>query len=205
MIRAISLLLFAVLVGPAQAQAPGPNAWKYGYVDQQYGRHRFAFSVRSDLAGSETLSVDGGPAMSADVDPRSGKYLSRLLGGSKTLLEYLPYALAGGAPPAAWPVPSGYPTYATPYLEWTYGVKAIGWESVTVPAGTFRALRIEVEGSRGRDPDPFWWPKQAERFAHTIWYAPEAKRYVKARHRAWSMTSALFADDAVELLEVRAD
>ncbi len=192
MIRPLVALILATLACAAQAQAPatGAGTWKYSYADQQYGRHRTTFSVRSN---------------GEDADGRSGKYLVRSLEGGKMLPEYFPHALADGAPPATWPVPSGYPTYATPYLEWTYTVKAVGWESVTVPAGTFRALRVEIEGNRGKDPDPFWWPKQAARFVHTVWYAPEAKRYVKARHQAWSMTSSLFADDAVDLLEVRAD
>jgi hypothetical protein len=184
MIRAGIAALLAGLSFAADAQT-----WKYSYADQQYGRHKFTFEARADPAD----------------DRSSGKYASRMLGGSKTLLEYLPYALASGEPPAAWPAPSGYPTYATPYIEWKYAVKVVGWETVTVPAGTFRALRIEVEGNRGKDPDPFWWPKQAARFQHSIWYAPEAKRYVKARHQAWSMTASLFADDLVELLEIRPD
>ena len=60
-----------------------------------------------------------------------------------------------------------------------------------------KALKVEVEGNRGKDPDPFWWPKQAMRFVHTIWYAPGVGRYVKARHQAWAMTGNLFADDGV--------
>jgi len=186
-VRAIaSALLLAIFSGTAFAQS---RTWQYSYADLQYGRHKSTFTVRADPAEEQA----------------SGRYLAKSLDGGKMLPEYLPFALAGGEPPASWPVPSGYPTYATPYLEWTYVIKVAGWETVTVPAGTFRALRVEVEGSRGKDPDPFWWPKQAARFQHTIWYAPEAKRYVKARHRAWSMASALFADDLVELLEVRAD
>jgi len=188
MIRAgIAAVLFAFpLAAPAQ-----PQNWKYGYADLQYGRHKTTYTVRADAA--------------AEAAARSGAYLGRDVGASKTALEYFPFALAGGEPPAAWPAPTGYPVYATPYLEWKYAVKVGGWESVTVPAGTFRALRVDVEGSRGKDPDPFWWPKQAMRFQHTIWYAPEAKRYVKARHLAWSMTGAQFADDAIELLEIRSD
>ena len=127
------------------------------------------------------------------------------MGAGKALPEYLPRALAGGALPASWPVPSGYPTYPTPYLEWTYHVREEGWESVTVPAGTYRALKVTIEGIRGKDPDPFWWPKQAMRFEHTTWYAPEAGRYVKARHRAWAMTGNLFADDSAQLLEAKRD
>ncbi len=183
-------VLAAVLSGISFAAAAQVLNWKYSYADLQYGRHKTTYTVRADPAADAV---------------RPGAYLARDVGASKMALEYFPFALAGGEPPASWPAPSGYPVYATPYLEWKYAVKVGGWESVTVPAGTFRALRVEVEGSRGRDPDPFWWPKQAMRFQHTIWYAPEAKRYVKARHLAWSMTGAPFADDAIELLEFRPD
>ena len=199
-------LLFAL---PMVASAQGVANWKYSYADQQYSRFKFTFSVSAPSSAGdtvdETFAVDSGAGTALAVDARSGRYLSRALGGSRTLLEYLPYALAGGAPPAAWPLPSGYPTYATPYIEWQYTTRVVGWEAVTVPAGTFRALRLEVEGNRGKDPDAYWWPKQAARFRHTIWYAPEVRRYVKSHHLAWSMTSAQFADEAVELLEQRAD
>jgi hypothetical protein len=205
-----ALLFVLAMTAGAQTDAPkGATSWKYSYADLQYGRHKFIFSVRAAAAAgdalSETYAVDGAPGSAVTLEARSGQYLNRPLGGGKTLLEYLPYALAGGEPPAAWPLPSGYPTYATPYIEWKYTTRVVGWESVTVPAGTFRALRLEVEGSRGKDPDAYWWPKQAARFQHTVWYVPEVKRYVKSHHLAWSMTSAQFADEAVELLEYRAD
>ena len=208
MVRTIALLFLMALALPAQAQPAAAGAtWKYSYADLQYARFKFTFSVSAPAVSGDTVdeafAVDNGNATAVTVDARSGKYLSRLLGGSRTLLEYLPYALAGGEPPAAWPLPSGYPTYATPYIEWSYATKVVGWESVTVPAGTFRALRAEIEGHRGKDPDPYWWPKQAARFQHTVWYAPEVKRYVKAHHLAWSMTASQFADEAVELLEYR--
>ena len=184
--RGVVALLGLALAAVAQAQS-----WTYSYADLQYGRHKATYTVRADAA--------------AEAAKGSGAYLLRDLGASKTGLEYFPFALARGEPPAAWPAPSGYPVYSTPFLEWKYTVKVGGWEEVKVPAGTFRALRVEVEGSRGKDPDPFWWPKQAARFQHTIWYAPEAQRYVKARHRAWAMTDSLFADDAIELVELRKD
>lgn len=182
-------LLLALLSLTASAQVPLAGSWKYEYADLQYGRHRTTFVIES-----------GGVA-----DADGGRYAIRPMGAGKMLPEYFPRAIADGKPPAQWPAPSGYPTYATPYLEWAYAVKAIGWEEITVPAGRFRALKVEVEGNRGKDPDPFWWPKQAMRFVHTIWYAPDAGRYVKARHQAWAMTGNLFADDSVELLERRTE
>lgn len=198
MMRCLLALACALLPAAGLAQN-----WTYRYADQQFGRHRFDFTISADLAAgnpvSESLAVAGGPPITQVIDKQSGAYLGRTLGGARSLLEYLPYALAEGEP-AAWPQPAGYPTYATPYLEWRYTVKAEGWETVTVPGGTFKALRVAVAGERGKDPDPMWWPKQAMRFRQTFWYSPEVKRYVKMQHTAWSMDGAPFASELVELL-----
>ena len=61
--------------------------------------------------------------------------------------------------------------------------KVVGWEDVTVPAGTFRVLRIEHEGSWSRDTDfardgiirSLTAPVEI-----TYWYAPAAKTIVKS-------------------------
>lgn len=161
--------------------------WTYRYADLQFGR----FETR--LTVSEAVQPTG----------LAERYVARALPTGRQVLEYAPYALSSGEPPGSWPMPSGYPTYATPYLEWRYTVKPGGWESVTVPAGTFKAFRVTVTGERGKDPDPYWWPKQAMRFEQTFWYSPEAKRYVKSIHRAWNMNNADFAHDLVELVDVR--
>jgi hypothetical protein len=160
------------------------QSWNYRYADQQFGRHNYFFEVNEAPARGD------------------GRIFGRSLPGGKSVLEYLPYALAEGEP-AAWPQPYDYPTYATPYIEWKYTVKPEGWETVTVPGGTFKALRVTVSGERGKDPDPVWWPKQAMRFKQTFWYAPEAKRYVKMQHVAWSMDGAPFANELVELHSYR--
>ena len=174
----------------------------------QYGRHRQSFTIRAVAVDgaivNEAFAVEGSAERLTAVDARAVKYLTRLLGGGKTLVEFQPYGVQDEAP-LQWPATTGYPTSAASYLEWTIRVKPMGWEQVTVPAGSFRALRVEVAGSRGSDPDPFWQPKQAGRFVHTIWYAPEARRYVKARHQTWSMTASPFGDELIELLEYRAN
>jgi hypothetical protein len=60
-------------------------------------------------------------------------------------------------------------------------VKVIGWENVTVPAGTFRALRIESEGPFQRlDIGVKGTAKE------TAWYAPEVKRHVKWTFENWN-------------------
>jgi uncharacterized lipoprotein YddW (UPF0748 family) len=47
-------------------------------------------------------------------------------------------------------------------------VVVVGWETVEVPAGKFRALRVEATHD-GRRNGP----------QVTAWYAPEVKRYVR--------------------------
>lgn len=50
----------------------------------------------------------------------------------------------------------------------TWEVKAGGWESVTVPAGTFKALKLSLTRSGGRSTG-----------SEEAWYSPEAKAMVK--------------------------
>lgn len=52
--------------------------------------------------------------------------------------------------------------------------RVVGWEDVTVPAGRFRALRIESEGTMqlARKPKP-------GRSMVTVWWVPELRRWVK--------------------------
>jgi hypothetical protein len=55
-----------------------------------------------------------------------------------------------------------------------YDVKVAGWEDVVVPAGKFRALKLEALGVvRRYDLNTFGNVKT------TIWYAPQAARWVK--------------------------
>jgi hypothetical protein len=62
-------------------------------------------------------------------------------------------------------------------------VKVAGWEDVAVPAGKFRALRIESEGGVRRQQgfNPSGGPAPSTRgFARiVVWYVPEVKRWVK--------------------------
>ena len=50
----------------------------------------------------------------------------------------------------------------------------MGWEDITVPAGTFHALKIEGKGSYERLDSG---AKGAESI--TYWYAPEVARWVR--------------------------
>lgn len=59
--------------------------------------------------------------------------------------------------------------------NWTVLSQFEGWESVTVPAGTFRAARYKRVSSYF-DADVFRWRTERR---ETIWYAPELRHWVK--------------------------
>jgi hypothetical protein len=61
-------------------------------------------------------------------------------------------------------------------------VRVVGWEEVVVPAGKFRALRIESEGSYQRTD-----MANSGTAKDIMWYAPEVKRFVK-----WTYEDASF-------------
>ena len=73
-----------------------------------------------------------------------------------------------------WPLAQGK-TWDAPYegadFDTSWSVSVQGWEDVTVPAGTFRAIRIDLKrtNSGGRRT-----VKQ-----ETLWYAPAVKRHVR--------------------------
>ena len=57
-------------------------------------------------------------------------------------------------------------------------VKVAGWEDIAVPAGTFRALRIEMKGRTKRTDQISEFDQST-----TIWYSPQVRRHVKFQNR----------------------
>jgi hypothetical protein len=76
-------------------------------------------------------------------------------------------------------------------------MKVVGWEDVTVPAGKFRALKIEGTGSYiRRDQRGFGWNR------YDYWYVPEIKRWVKSAYKDGAEGSTLpNTSNGVELVE----
>ena len=65
-----------------------------------------------------------------------------------------------------------------------YDMKVAGWEDVTVPAGTFRALRVE-----GRGAGVVGDAKTEFTQSITLWYAPKISRHVKLRFQTGRNTT----------------
>ena len=62
------------------------------------------------------------------------------------------------------------------HIKYERTAKVVGWERIVVPAGEFRALKIELSGYGRRLDRPGSQPAAAR---WRIWYAPEVKRPVK--------------------------
>jgi hypothetical protein len=82
-------------------------------------------------------------------------------------------------------------------ITYSGAVKVLGWESITVPAGTFQALRLESE---------VWWriggDGRTGKDLTTYWYVPEVKRFVKSHFRVLpSSGAAAYTDEVYELKE----
>jgi hypothetical protein len=120
--------------------------------------------------------------------------------------ELAPYLLAasGGKAPADFGNPGGYPIGSPGLPSWLAKATVLGWEQVTVPAGTFRALRVRVTGQRsapigGRTAF-------AGRFEMSVWYAPDVNRTVRQEHRVWTadgISPVLAAEEILELVAYR--
>jgi hypothetical protein len=103
------------------------------------------------------------------------------------------------------------PTPAIALLRHNWHHTVIGWEDVTVPAGTFKALKIESEGTWYRESNPVaaasrgaivnvpnattatvttqqaYTPQPAGGRAYQVlWYVPAIKRHVKLVYESYS-------------------
>lgn len=189
---------------PASAALPVAGAtYRYQWADKQYSRQAQQFTVQiANVDGwnvSDSFKPDGGPATSAQVPAREPRFLTRRLAEGQALSEFAPYLPMPeqGELPHPGP-PSHYGGSAD--SGWNISVESRGWEQVSVPSGTYRALRVDLHGSR---PASGLSLIATAKFEYTAWYAPDVRRYVKIRHQCWNGRSNSIADEQVELLEYR--
>jgi S1-C subfamily serine protease len=194
------------LNNPASGALPGAGAtYRYQWTERQFGR-RQEFSVQVTAVDgwnvSESFSAAGVPPVASIVDARIVSFSGRRLGEGQSLLEFAPYLEAKGPGQALVLESAGnYPTAG--FENWTVTTAIPDWDTVTLPAGSFRALRVEIRGSRQTGATQYIRNTLAERFEFTAWYAPEVRRYVRLQHRSWGGFNGQLADELVELVEYR--
>jgi len=195
------------------AAAPGLPAagtsWTYGFVERVYGRQEVDITVRAlrvdgtVVEEQVTSNAPGAKDTRRVVDAGESRFFDFPLDSDNDLIEMSPYLLAAGdgEAPGDVPDPQGYPRGGAGYPDFIATVTPHGWEQVTVPAGTFRALRVTVAGRRSTN---FHTRASATgKFEMTIWYAPEVKRFVKMVQKIWSADAYKHVLDAEDVVELR--
>jgi hypothetical protein len=151
-----------------------------------------------------TTNVQSAKASLRVVETREPRFLEHPLGGNSVLIEIAPYLLAAhdGKGPLGISRAIGYPHGQGGMAPWIVTVRELGWEKIAVPAGSFQALRVEINGQREYVVNA---AGQVGRFSVVVWYSPEVKRSVKLEHRTWStyLGSIPNGYDVVELLSYR--
>jgi hypothetical protein len=142
------------------------------------------------------------------IDPARDVESARSTGGKPAFvawkeigLEFSPY-LAGVGEIARLQAQSGF---ATPDLDgqwsdWYSKASLVGRESVSVPAGTFNAYKVEVWSNRHRTGSPITVASEPVTVHYHVWYAPEVKRYVKMVRRVIAASSNELEADVFELV-----
>ena len=74
------------------------------------------------------------------------------------------------------------------YTNWYSQGRVAGWETVSVPAGTFKALRVELNGSRPTRAGATM--QEPRRVRYVIWYASDAKRTIKQVRTIYAATGS---------------
>lgn len=195
----------AAAAAAASGMPAGGTTWTYGFVDRQYSRRQTDFAVHAmrvdGLNVQEAVSGTAAAPGHRMVNAGESRMFVQPLDGGAVVVEFSPYLLAasGGKAPADLPQKTGYPA-GEGLPGWIETVRVLEWESVTVPAGTFRALRVQIDGRRERSP---FSPRVPMNFRVSTWYAPEVGRYVRMEHQQWLSANNQYAHETVELLSYR--
>jgi uncharacterized caspase-like protein len=100
---------------------------------------------------------------------------------------------------------SGTVSFAQLHTTTVHSIKmlAVGWERVTVPAGTFDALRINIQGHLNQS-STLWYSSGSVN--NVVWYAPAIRQVVKSEiDQTAFRTTSLLRNERWELVEYKAD
>jgi len=191
--------------GAAAGMPAAGSVWSYGMVDRQYSRRQTDITIRALKVDGhvveEAVSTQASPDGRRVLDGASTRIVSHPLGAGSSLIELNPYLLAasGNKTPVNPTQAAGYPVEVG-YPGWHETVQTLDWESVTVAAGTFRALRVQANGRRLRSAGA---PNVPMSYRITAWYAPDVGRYVRLEHQQWLGNGQSYLHESVELLSHR--
>lgn len=174
------------------------DTWTYRYSDG-YGRtETYKVHVISTSDGEIQDEIRMGRLRHALTFGSGLELVSRSMSGL-TLREFSPYLLSLG--PAEYSAdwrPLNLFEESKPFYP-----RFVGTEMVGVPAGTFEAKKLLIEGTQFARTSHV--AALSRKFRMTVWYAPAVKRFVKLSISApeVGMASSLIAAerDVIELLD----
>ncbi len=175
---------------PKEMPQPG-DTWTYVVRDMRFKpddrSRKYVHTVRTSAKSSivEVVTAKG-----AEVGQHTySSVFSATYRGGADLLEFAPFAAAFQSLKAGQPIPAvrvqgleGHSAWVSGDLPYRFdGGRVIGSEQVTVPAGTFDAVRVELNGrvsnlAMGGSAIV----RGYGRFRQIVWYAPQVKRVVKS-------------------------
>ena len=188
------------------------TTWSYRFLDRLYGRPAMRVSTRAmQCLGSVMqelvqLEVPGRDAVVRNLNARGIRIHALAALGDSAVIEVSPYLPATDQSARLLAGAAGVPGYplGTPGLpDWIARVVSADWVDVEVPAGRYRALRVQVNGTRAYEQ--FTW-NLAQYFQLVVWYAPKVRRLVRVEHmtRRGGPNDRLLVDDVLELLSYEA-
>ena len=150
------------------------DRWTYRYTNG-YGKTG-DYTVQATAVSNDQITdeVRMGKARHASTFAPGLELVSRTVGGLQ-LREIAPYLLSLGpaSPTPDWQKLSIFED-SDPFIA-----KLASMETITVPAGTFQAQKLIVQGKRLTTFRGGVFVPQKRDYTITIWYAPTAKRFVK--------------------------
>lgn len=208
-----SLRASGVAYSPASTELPAVGAtWRYRFVDHKYSNSQ-SYTVRvTGVEGwnvTETFQLDGGGdgRQRIVVGADEKRFTLHKLAAERLAMEFSPYMLARGdeAMRAPWMSrTTNYPGNQTsPYLVTT---RVFGEDNVSVPGGSYKAVRVDVAGRRENIPSTGMTTMSVpSRFLYQAWYSQDARRFVRVRHQQWNLGGSIIGDETLELLSYKVE
>jgi hypothetical protein len=176
------------ICGTCAAQADKPVArpevkvddrWVYRHTDKRMKPPSFVYELRVSFVDSRAIhAVVERQGTRAESDATWTRDWNAVNAVDQGVFEVekgmFQFPLSRGKQyPAAWEVRR--PRAGEFHVRHERKVTVIGWEDVEVPAGKFRALKLQADG----------WFRRIDKVAsdearNTFWYAPQVKRWVKS-------------------------
>ena len=189
------------------------DSWTYKLKDARFSKdlatvtHEVgggdASGIRETMRAAGASSGDGDAARTIQrrltLEPRM---YQQTIDSQSTLIEFAPFltAFTDLQPGLRWS------KIASPnsgsLADWSFSGKIVGRESVRVPAGTFEAIKAELEGNADIS-----FPSTRDAYnetipayqTYTIWFVPDVGREVKYERRIYNRARRLLEHEQYEL------